>query len=234
MKKIIWFVYRIKQKLKQNIGVDFKKSYSQSGEDLIVRYIFDALKIAKPSYLDIGAHHPTFLNNTQTFYENGSSGVNIEPDPDLFSYINKVRLNDTNLNIGIADKKGVLDFYVMSAATLNTFSHDEARKAEGDKIKIDKIIKVPVLPVNDVLNEHFVDKTLDFLSLDVEGLDLLILQTFDFKRFRPKVICVETVTFSQERKGEKITDIENLLVEQGYFVYADTNINTIFIDKSIW
>jgi FkbM family methyltransferase len=234
VKNLNWYFYRVKQKLKKKVGIDFKKSYSQSGEDLIVRYIFDVLKMSTPRYLDLGAHHPTFLNNTQIFYENGSTGVNVEPDPDLFSHINKVRLSDTNLNIGIADKEGVLDFYVMSATTLNTFSHNEAKNAESDKVKINKIIQVPVLPINNILNEHFIEKPLDFLSMDVEGLDLLILQTFDFKRFRPKVICVETVTFSQERKGEKITGIENLLVEQGYFVYADTNINTIFVDRSIW
>ena len=234
MANLGWFIYRVLQIFNSKIGEDFKKSYSQSGEDLIVRYVFDILKIPSPTYLDIGAHHPTYLSNTYIFYETGSKGVNVEPDPQLYSHINKIRQRDTNLNIGIADKKEVLDFYVMTSSTLNTFSLDEAKKAESKKIKIDKVIQVLVMPVNDILNEHFADADPDFLSLDVEGLDLKILQSFDFVRWRPKVICVETITYSEKRDGKKIKEIDSLLIEKGYFVYADTYINTIFVDKAIW
>lgn len=210
------------------------ESYSQCGEDLIVKYIFNNLGIYRPSYLDIGAHHPSYLNNTFIFYKAGSKGVNIEPDPQLFSRIKATRGRDKNLNVGVADKKEVLDFYVMTTSTLNTFSLEEAKKAESEKIKIDKIIQVSVIPINDVLNEYFTNIALDFLSLDVEGLDFKILQNFDFKNFRPKVICVETITYSDKRDGKKTKEIEILLIEKGYFVYADTHINTIFVDKAIW
>lgn len=234
MANLDWFIYRVLQFFNHRIGEDFKKSYSQSGEDLIVRYVFDILKIPSPTYLDIGAHHPIYLSNTYIFYKGGSKGVNIEPDPQLFSNINKIRQRDTNLNIGIADKKDVLDFYVMTTPTLNTFSLEEAKKAESKKIKIDKVIQVQVIPVDDILNKHFAYAAPDFLSLDVEGLDLKILQAFNFKKFRPKVICVETITYSDKRNGQKIKEIELLLIEQGYFAYAGTHINTIFVDKAIW
>jgi len=227
---------KIKDKLKAHRPCFLfrKTSYSQCGEDLIIRYIFDVLKIPQPNYLDIGAHHPAYLNNTFIFYQNGSTGVNIEPDFQLFSYIKKCRPRDINLNIGIANEKATLDFYVMSVPTLNTFSLEEAKKAESEKIKIDKIIQIPVVPVEDVLNEYFSDAAPDFLSLDVEGLDLKILQSFNFVKWRPKVICVETITYSEKCDGKKIKDIEILLIEKGYFSYADTHINTIFVDKAIW
>jgi hypothetical protein len=90
-----------------------KSSYSQSGEDLIISFIFDTLRIKKPSYIDIGAHHPYFISNTALLYENGSRGINIEPDPVLFKKINKVRKKDINLNFGIGEKESVMDFYIM-------------------------------------------------------------------------------------------------------------------------
>ena len=62
----------------------YYKSYSQSGEDLIIRFIFESLKILKPNYLDIGAFKPFELSNTALFYENGCTGVLVEPNPDLF------------------------------------------------------------------------------------------------------------------------------------------------------
>ena len=48
-----------------------KKSFSQCGEDLIVDYVFKARGVGRPSYLDIGAHHPYWLSNTALFYERG-------------------------------------------------------------------------------------------------------------------------------------------------------------------
>ena len=232
--KLDWIIYRLKEVVRKRAGVDYKKSYSQCGEDLIVRYIFDVLRLPEPTYLDIGAHHPSHLSNTFIFYQNGSTGVNIEPDPQLFSYIKECRPRDINLNIGVSDQKDILDFYVMSSSTLNTFSLEEAKKAESTKVKIDKTLQIAVEPVNDILIEHFSDAPPDFLSLDVEGLDFAILQSFDFLRWRPKVICVETITYSEKRDGQKIKKIEQLLTEKGYFSYADTHINTIFVDSAIW
>lgn len=233
--KFDWLIYRALGKLSRQGDASGRASYSQCGEDMIVRYIFDALRIPAPTYLDIGAHHPTYLNNTFVFYQSGAQGVNIEPDPSLLAAFNQQRPRDTNLNVGIAEQSGNLDFYVMSVRTLNTFSAEDAHAAAREgKTRIDEVIKVPVIPINDVLAKHFSDRELDFVSLDVEGLDLQILQSFDFTRWRPKVLCVETITYSEQHKGQKIPEIERVLLDKGYFVYADTHINTIFVDRNVW
>src|SRR3970282_781555 len=120
-----------------------KISFSQSGEDLIVKFIFDNLGIPNPTYIDIGAHHPYFISNTALFYKNGCRGINIEPDPTLFNEFLKHRKEDINLNIGISDRNCELDFYIISSPTLNTFSKDEAAKysLEGNYVikSIEKI-----------------------------------------------------------------------------------------------
>lgn len=229
-----WFIYRVADKLRRARSAG-KVSYSQCGEDLIVRYVFDFLKIPTPTYLDIGAHHPTFLSNTFLFYQQGSSGLNIEPDPKLFEPFPKQRSRDTNLNIGISDQEGDLPFYVMSAPTLNTFSEVDARAAVAQgRIKIEKIFPVKVRPINAVLQEFLPGVPLDFLSIDVEGLDFAILSSMDFNRWRPKVICAETITYSEANRGEKIPEIAGLLHKLGYEAYADTHINTIFVDSTIY
>ena len=125
--------FRLKSFFKKK--VQYKKSFSQSGEDLIVKYIFDILNIYKPSYLDIGAHHPTYLSNSALLYLNGSKGINIEPDPLLFKKFLKGRKNDINLNIGISDKEEVLDFYILNNPTLNTFSKKKV-KAMAKRVNI--------------------------------------------------------------------------------------------------
>ncbi len=69
----------------------YRKSYSQLGEDLIVRYLFDDLKIDKPTYIDIGANDPYILSNTAFFYKSGCKGINIEPNPVLCKKIRNKR-----------------------------------------------------------------------------------------------------------------------------------------------
>lgn len=234
MMKMSWILYRAIEKIRNRAGIDYKKSYSQCGEDLIIRHIFDALRIPAPTYLDIGAYNPSFLNNTRIFYENGSHGVNVEPDPSLIVAFQKQRPRDVNLNIGIAEKKGELPFYVMSTRTLNTFSEEYAKSAErGGSIKIEQVVNIPVLEVNDVIKNNFSEPP-DLISLDVEGLDLAILRSLDFSLYRSKVFCVETITFSENRQGKKILEIAQLMNDEGYFVYADTNVNTLFVDRKIW
>src|SRR5690606_9910227 len=58
-------------------------TYSQHGEDLLILNLFDQLQIKNPSYLDLGAHHPTDISNTKLLYDRGSRGVNIEANRHL-------------------------------------------------------------------------------------------------------------------------------------------------------
>ena len=211
------------------------KSYSQSGEDLIVRFIFSVLGISKPSYLDIGAHHPFWLNNTMLFYEEGSNGINIEPDTNMYKSLCKYRPKDLNLNIGISDKKETLNFYIFSSPTLNTFSKEEAFKiAKESQHKIIETKLIHTDTISNLINKYYSNHSPDFLSIDIEGLEMDILSDINFYAFTPTVICVETISFSEERKGVKNHQLINLLTSNGYFVYADTYINTIFVRKSKW
>ena len=86
-------------------------TYSQTGEDIIINFIFNARGISYPSYLDIGAFHPYELSNTYFFYKKGSKGINIEPNPNSIQLFEELRPFDINLNIGIGASNSVLKFY---------------------------------------------------------------------------------------------------------------------------
>lgn len=211
-----------------------KHSFSQSGEDMIVRYIFDILNIANPSYIDVGAHHPFFLSNTALFYKTGSTGINIEPDPDLFKLFPIHRKRDINLNIGIAEKAGFSDFYIISASTLNTFSKKEAEnyKNEGE-YKVVDVKKIPVNTISNIISEKCDGKFPQFLNVDAEGMDEIIVQSIDFEKNHPLVICIETASFSNSGNNIKNHDLINTLVNNGYLMYADTFLNSIFVKKDL-
>ncbi len=185
--------------------------------------------------MDIGAHHPFFLSNTAIFYERGCRGICIEPDPILFKEIKKHRKNDICLNIGIGTgEKKLADFYVMSSQTLNTFSkHQVEEYKKNSTVTIKDILKVPLISVDEIINKYC-SNTPNFISLDVEGLDFLILESFNFIQFRPEVICLETLSYTENNKEKKLTKIPELMISNGYMQYADTYINSVFIDEKIW
>ncbi|MCX5998699.1 MAG: FkbM family methyltransferase, partial [Chloroflexi bacterium] len=211
------------------------QSFSQCGEDLIVSFILDSLGISKPSYLDIGTHHPTHLNNTYLFYVRGGRGVCVEPNTALFAKIKKARRRDKCLNVGVGfSEEKESDFFMISSDTLSTLSRQRAEGYQNNgNQEIVKVVRIPMVQVNDVIREHFRGHP-NFVSLDIEGVELPVLRTFDFSRFRPEVFCIETLTYSENRSERKIPEIADLMHSKGYFTYADTYINTIFVDKQAW
>lgn len=222
------------RQLQRDYSKNFKISYSQCGEDLILQQLFMVLGISKVSYLDVGAHHPTYLSNTYLFYENGGRGVCVEPDPSLFKAFGKKRPRDTHLNCGVGIAPGEADFYVMSTSTLNTFSKVEAERYQSyGQQRIMKTISIKLETINEVIRQNF-EKAPNLVSLDVEGLDYLILQNFDFKNCRPEVFCLETLSYTEDRSERKLNEIIELMHANGYLTYADTYINTIFVDATAW
>lgn len=207
-----------------------KYSYSQVGEDIIVDYLFRSINIKHPSYLEIGSNHPFVDNNTYLFYCKGSRGVCVEPDSELYDLIRKYRPHDRILNAGIGVGDDEMEFYMFPHPYTgwNTFSKEEAMIREKETgIKVKEIKKTKLLQINDVIKENF-PKSPDFLSIDVEGLDLAILKSLDFEKYRPLVICVETISFSISNTELKMDDLISYVQNKGYFVYADTHVNTIF------
>jgi len=223
------FFKRVYNKL---TGIPYIISYSQTGEDIIIDFLIGAKKIKDFTYLDIGANQPVKFNNTYKFYEKGYKGVCIEPDPHIHAALSKKRPKDICLNIGIAgNASSGTDFYIMDNPALNTFSKEEATALEESKLgKIKRLISVPLNTVENVIDEYFIGKSPVFVNLDVEGLDEEILKTFPFNKYRPAIFCIETVHYTSDASSTKRKEIFDLMEEQGYISFADTYLNSIFID----
>jgi FkbM family methyltransferase len=225
--------YAIHKKNLENKNL--KKSFSQCGEDLLVQYIFYLRNISKPTYIDIGANDPFYLNNTALFYTNGCRGINVEANPALLENFKKNRPDDVNLNIGIAAQESTLDFYVINDPTLSSFSKEECEKfiATG-KYHITNTLKIKVTTIRKILDEFNNGVFPDFLTLDAEGMDFEILRTIDYTNNAPKVICVEVADYSPIGAGELRTELIDFLVENGYYEYANTNLNAIMVKREFW
>jgi hypothetical protein len=119
----------------------------------------------------------------------------------------------------------------MENPLLNTFSKEEAEMTERDHYsKIKQVIRVPLKTVEEIIDTHFAGKAPIFINLDVEGLDEEIIQGFPFQKYRPSIFCIETVHCTSNANSEKRIEIMELMKLKGYVVFADTYVNTIFID----
>jgi FkbM family methyltransferase len=206
-----------------------RKSYAETGEDLVLASIFEHLKIDHPTYLDIGAWDPIHLSNTYLLYCAGSRGVLVEPNPAYGDKLRRARPGDVVLNVGIGvGGRTEADYYMFTNSPWNTFSKEQAEglpKIYGDQIGKPTVIKMPLVPLNEVIGEHFKGRPPDLLSIDVEGLDRQILETLDFGRYAPRVVCVET----DSSVSEESAAISALMERHGYRLWGRTPHNAIFV-----
>ncbi len=197
-------------------------SYSQYCEDLFILRFFKYKKGI--SYIDIGSHDPDFLSNTKKIYEEYDwTGVNIEANPWLIEAFNVKRTKDKNLNIGIW-KKGILPFGISTESSLSSFSPDTI---EGLKQRwiLKEMIEVEVFELPEIFDRFSIDTNVDILSVDVEWLSLEVLKTNDWKKFRPKLICVENdIAYN--------TDITTFLSSFWYKKTAYNGLNTFYKDAN--
>jgi FkbM family methyltransferase len=207
-----------------------KFSFAQFGEDLVINSLRLMIGIDKPTYLDIGAYEPIRSNNTYLFYRLGGRGVLVEPNVSLTSKLRRKRPGDTVLAVGIGvDDTPAADYYVLSEPELNTFDKEQAERLTRETtIKIEQVVKMPLLSINRVIAEHFGGAAPDILSIDIESMDYAVLKTLDFKRFRPKVICAETLITLKHIHNP---DTLKLLADNDYELRGMTMPNVIFVDK---
>ena len=219
----------------ERLGQGGKLSYAQQGEDLVVQNVLDMVHIQGPiTYLDIGAYDPIFDSNSYAFYKAGGHGVLVEPNPSKIERLQKIRPRDRVVNVGVGLSAGPTtgDYYVIGGpggGLFNTFSKEDAEdvqsKSHGVHF-IEKVLKLPLVNINTLMQEQLGGAP-NFLSIDTEGLDLGILKTMDFERYRPDVICVETM----EVGGDAVSlDILRLLETERYSVRGATFVNTIFVE----
>jgi FkbM family methyltransferase len=190
-------------------------SYSQWGEDRQIERLLGHKR--KGFYVDVGAYDPIRFSNTKRFYEQGWNGINIEPDPRRSKKFRQDRPRDITLNVGIANKTGLLSFFTFEPETLSTFSQKSAAKYQKQGFNLVRTTKVPVRTLASVLRKYAKNE-IDFLSVDTEGYDFEVLQSNDWKKFSPKIICIE----------QHDRHVEQLLRQQKYTKAFQNKTNTLF------
>ncbi len=208
----------------------FYKSFSQEGEDMILSRIIGEKKDG--FYVDVGAHHPKRFSNTYYFYKRGWKGINLDAMPGSMKLFQIIRSRDINLEIPISSNNEELTYYIFNEPALNGFSKilSENRNIEGNDYFIVDEIPLHTQTLTQILEVYLpINTTIDFLTIDVEGLDYEVLKSIDFQKYQPRLILVELLNNNLEEVLK--SNVTLFLKSNGYSLHYKT-LNTAFFLKN--
>lgn len=220
---------RAEAALRDLLGLHWRRCYSQEGEDMILRRLFEHK--ADGFYVDIGAHHPMRFSNTYFFYRRGWRGINVDARPGSKRAFDRVRKRDINVECGVAREAGIASYYEFNEPALSGFSAALSGQRDGRAdYRIVATHPVRVVTLRELLDAHLPHgREIDFLSIDVEGLDLDVVLSNDWRKYRPAYVLVEILGASL---GDVIdSPIARAMTGHGYDLYAKC-VNTVIFRRT--
>ena len=197
--------------------------------------IFSKIK-KKGIYFDVGCFHPFMYSNTCLLHNKGWHGVNIDINPTTIDLFNIVRPKDINLCTTIDENKSEFKFYYdhpfSPVNTLDKEFYKDFKEAHFKKFKkesfvgdIVKIVKSKT--IDEILQISKPYTKIDFLNIDIEGMDFKILKQLIPKKLSPILISIET----HDPANTKLRDCDqiiNFLKENNYKIYKRVGPSTLF------
>ncbi len=180
------------RRLRANHSASFYLSHSQFGEDMVLRSL--TLDRRFGFYVDVGAHHPFYYSNTFHFYSKGWNGINVDAVPGSMKSFLELRPRDINLEACVGTPNRWVEFSIFEEQALNTMDSEVAATLVlENRSRLLSKQKLKTQSLAQILASHLpAGQTIDFLSVDVEGADLEVLESNDWHRFRPEFIVVES------------------------------------------
>lgn len=205
------------------------RSYAQEGEDIVLMRLFGAVRGKPGFYIEIGSHHPFRFSNTYLFYRAGWRGICVDPLPGSAKAFARWRPRDIALEVAIGEQAGTMEYFMFNEPALNTFDPGlvATRQQSASQFRLVGRREMQVLPLRAITDEHVpAGVEVDFLSVDVEGLDLAVLRSNDWDRIRPRAIVVECLHLDLYALAGH--PVAAYLAEKGYAPYAKTGNSLIF------
>ena len=187
------------------------------GEDIFIRRFFKDKK--KGFYVDIGCYHPVKGSLTYYLFKEGWNGLNVDLSKVSIDLFKISRPDDKNISAAITDFDGETEYYERGKINQqNSLTFDDNNKK----------IKIKGYKLNTLLSELKI-LNIDYLNIDVEGNEFKVLSSFDFKKFKPKLISIEQNIYNSERLFNE--ECHKMLITNGYFLASKIGVTCIYIDS---
>ncbi len=186
---------------------------SQYGEDRILNLFFRGQE--RGLVVDVGAADGAINSNSWTLLQRPQwKGILIEPEPSQFQELRALyegREDVRCIQCAIGMKRGKQLLYCERQASTFSEAHRKAYQ-EVHQLKYDQTVKVPMRRLTGLLSELGVDETIDFLTIDAEGMNYEVWESLDKKRFSPRLVCIEG-------KGYRMDGYRELCLTRGNTLY---------------
>jgi FkbM family methyltransferase len=200
-------------------------SYSLNFEDVILHRLFPGTE--NGFYVDVGAGHPRFENDTFSLYRRGWRGINIEPNQGFHAALMEERPRDTNIRTVLSDSFGdVCTYHELDGSGLSTCNAEQAAAYQAIGLDVVKR-KFPAKTLSSILSAAGV-MDINILKVDVEGFEEKVLAGNDWERFRPDVVLIEATY--PENPIRRPTNIPIFLKERGYRHVHFDGLNDFYLE----
>ena len=166
----------------------------------------------KGYFVDAGCCDGEHISNTYKLEKLGWNGICIDVFPTNFDRRPNSKVVEAALH-GIKDLE--LDFIISKAPEISGISEYLGKKGTaaytGWEPYIEKIIKVKTQLLHEILDANNAPEFIEYLSIDIEGVELEVLKTFPFDRYKFGCISLEH-NYEEPRR----TQIKDLLKSKGY------------------
>lgn len=204
--------------------------YSEHGQD---KWLEENVFLGKlcGTFIEFGAIDGLLYSNTRFFQESrGWGGVLVEPNPIEYE---KLRNNRTQtdprvmcFNLGIGQDYEVLDFSYVAGCTgwsgfSKFFEPEHLERISTLENKDVLVYEVSVIPLEELIKNTHIEK-IDYLSMDVEGMERSILEHFDFSCCDIEIFDIED---NWQNENNSVVDI---MLKNGYQKIARLGVNDIY------
>lgn len=173
--------------------------FTQNEEESVILRYFRHQAPASLNFLDIGANDGVTFSNIRQLALNGWSGACLEPSPKAYEkLVQNFRdyLDVKTYNFGISETSGEMEFHdsgnwvdcdYTPASILGTLHESNKERFFGMNWDV---IKCNFVTFEEFIQEHGTRK-FDFISIDVEGHDLVVLRQINLREVGCQLICLE-------------------------------------------
>jgi len=209
-----------------------KAHTGQFGEDIVIKKLFDRNK-KNGFYVDLGANHPYLHSNTAFFWLKGWTGINVDANNNSISLFNKVRKKDINLNYAMISSME----YAKGIRTIDLFlPNEDEPEGISSKASVNKFIAnnrnfkrkklVDTIDINTLLRKNKVFE-IDYLNIDLEGLDEEIL--FDINLEKVKIYLIAVEDYANNINPSTNSRITSHMVKNNYDFISRCGPTSIFV-----
>ena len=214
----------------QNPGA--RTCFSVHGEELILNELLwrSGRNVERGFYVDIGAYHPWNASNTASLYLDGWRGIVVEPNPYMAEEFRRERPEDIIIEAAVTTSNGTGTLYSFGDwASSNSLDRSWVQSViDTQHVSVEQEIEVPTATMEHLLDKWLPENTqIDFLNVDVEGLDEAVLRSNNWNRYLPSVIAVEE--YSMSLLDPQASPIMNLLEPLGYRLVSRAVLTNFYI-----